>query len=473
MLLQAFVLFSVSIYPVVYGGAVDAMLILIALMALGLLRQWAATSVSSEKETNTIEPLAASPYPLKLILTSKIIFTSLCGLIWFALGLVLMVGFAELAGKESIVDAGYVRMYCAAVAACVIMLSVKGVQISATARDAKTAADTLMWWFVAELAALYFCREINEQIPELAGSLLFSVMVMALTLSVIYYRHLSGIHTGDLFYIDPTNTESHSVKAEEDTTEVSGKVATVSPRSKYSLVFAHEWRYLRTHNRMWVMCVVTALVPAGICAYVFYKIGFTGDAGGRWLPPSIIALNIAIISMSILTPRVSDNIVTTSIAAEKSTRTCESVISTPLTPAHFFFGKIAVPCVIELAMVLLSSVFLCVGFAVCEWYFRKQALAFYMFDRNHLISVLITLLTGVFDITVTCAIALKIKQSRYAVIISSVLGYFLIIPVAISLFAPWHTFEVAAAVAVLAFAADIIAVTALFFTSKNYIMQKL
>lgn len=179
-------------------------------------------------------------------------------------------------------------------------------------------------------------------------------------------------------------------------------------------VLNHEWNYFKALKRFRYSLLIFSAAPA-----IFLMIGnYYFSEINLYYPIVIMALGI---------PRITVNLLAYSIGGEKVYKTFESLLSTPIHTASMFLGKILLPFLFSLVLLIVSTI---VSLAAANIMIHIQGgnTDVFLLDTAQLILIIDNLLLCFFMIFVTGILTMLMPKPRQGVMIASVLGFLFTIP---------------------------------------------
>lgn len=390
--------------------------VLAILMTATLQKQWAAESVALERENQTLESLLSTPISSKTLLFGKALFNFVCTIIYYVLMLVCILLFWHITrvGDGVIMPIGWLLF--GVVSLCTFLVTtLYSVLVSAkvtSVRDAGRKATIFCYLFAFLLIV--------------ASSLLMDQSLSAWSTTVIvillYLIMLGLMITYLLLQITKVNRSRlmmpeviwNAVRKHKISYSRSGR------RSQIQTVFVHEWRYFCTLKGLILMFCLLIVSPAIFLALGKYYLNQNNIYYAIWITILMI-------------PRVPCNLIAYSVGGEKAYKTAESILSTSISVKALFIGKSAVPMLVCLIMLILSSCVTLVVTNLIAFWEGVQTLIFYdvlqsilLFAGGMLVSITMVLVTAILSLTA--------KSPRKGLYISTILGFTFILPILIIMY---------------------------------------
>ena len=304
---------------------------------LSLQKQWNAESVAGERENRTLESLLSTPLSSQSYMAGKALFSILCASCHYLLmfGCMLAVSAALGIGND-VRPAAWIL--CTAVSLFTFCcFALWGLLVSAKSEDVWAAsrrsapAGYLLAFLTVIITVLLTSGQEELWFPSIAVCTLYIGFLAVFTLVCVLSMRKLG-RSGFMAAEGRAAGRPHG----------RFKSGSAVHFQAYS-VFFHEWRYLRTLKLLLLNFAILLPAPA-IVLWLFYH--YTGQ----------LDLNYAILLTILMLPRVSSNLMAYSAGGEKVYRTGESLLSTPVSIGALLLGKCALPLLVSLFMLLLSSV---------------------------------------------------------------------------------------------------------------------
>lgn len=179
--------------------------------------------------------------------------------------------------------------------------------------------------------------------------------------------------------------------------------------SQFGAVFTHEMRYLATLKTLLLNFLLLCFAPAVVC---FLSEFYLGEMN----------LNYAVLLTALMMPRTPTNLIAYSIGGEKTYKTAESLLSTPLNIRPMFLAKMMVPVLISTAMLIISSTFTLVvaNLVGQELYTYSIEQIILLFPAGILSCISMVLITGI--------LSARMKKPRNGLYVSTTLGLIFVLP---------------------------------------------
>jgi ABC-type Na+ efflux pump permease subunit len=155
-------------------------------------------------------------------------------------------------------------------------------------------------------------------------------------------------------------------------------------------------------------------------------------------------LALPVLLITICVPAAVRNMVSYSIGGERSYKTGESLLSTPLNVKMIFLAKCAMPMIIALAMIAVSSVLTLTGVNIISRFMNSSAVEMYSAVQFILIYPY-TIMACIITVFINGILSVMMKTPRSALYASTLLQLVLYIPSAVIIFLnPANAFMLAA-----------------------------
>lgn len=184
--------------------------------------------------------------------------------------------------------------------------------------------------------------------------------------------------------------------------------------SQVFTVFAHEMRYVAKLKMLMLMFALFCIAPAAMCVSGY---AYFGD----------INLNLSVLVTALMVPRTTTNLIAYSIGGEKTYKTAESLLSTPLKVGPMFLAKMLVPVAMSAVMLVISSTLTIVGVNIVGEYFEGGIR--YLFTADQLVQLFpASILASVSMVLVTGVLSARMKRPRNGLYVSSIMGLLFVVP---------------------------------------------
>ncbi len=376
------------------------------LLTVLFLKPLLSDSLAGERERKTLESLLSTSLNGKSIIWGKFQFSLLFALVFFAL----MTGCAALTN----VLAGYELNMTAWQWVSIILLAVfnfsaislAGVYVSATSQDLRIAngrvtraAYPLGLLFLVYLSVVFLAQPIPAIITGFILLLIYLCVILAYTVKVSkmkqsnYFERIKGRKTGK---------------------KNKGYIASSAPKSQFEIVFKHELKYLWTLKTLLLNFLLLCPAPAIIiCLFKYY----TGH----------VNLEYAVLLTALIIPRVPTNLIAYSIGGEKTYKTGESLLSTPVRILPLFLAKSAIPVLTSAILLTVSSLFTLAGANIIGNYFESGIVYTYTADQLVLLFP-VSVMSCITMVFITGILSVNMKTPRQGLYIASIIGFAFVIP---------------------------------------------
>lgn len=369
-----------------------------------------ADSLAGERERKTLESLLSTPICGKRIVWGKALFGWLFATIFFALTAVCVAVTCLLAGYAQ--DIAIWQWFSIAFMPILsfAVISVAGAYASVRSADSHIASRKLSG--VAYPLGLLLIVTLTVVMASDSVTALFMCAALALAylyVMAIYMVRVLRMRQADFF---------ENVKMKKPGKAQSIRVPRTAPKSQFGIVFGHELRYLMTLKSLF-------LSPFGLLPLCFAPMAVACLPklyGGE------IDLNYAVILTALAMPRTPMNLVAYSVGGEKTYRTGESLLSTPLMIKPLFLAKSTVAVLVSLITLFLSSILTLAGANHIGKLAESGAV--YMYTASQLVLLFpVGIMSSVTMVFVTGILSANMKTPRQGLYISSLLTLAFVIPV--------------------------------------------
>lgn len=399
-----------------FSLGMETILIITAMFTVMFLKPMLSDMMAGERERKTLESLLSTPADGKYILRGKIRFSIVFAVIFYAITLLCAVFISFLCGR--IPDMALWQWLCALPVAMLdfIAVSVSGIYISAVAEDSRTASSRISR-IVYPLGLLEIIQVTTLFIVPMLPSLVISIGAALLYAIVILFYCTKRERQKQSVYFENFR-EHHKEKAHGH-----HQMTRTKPKSQFSIVLIHELKYLWKLKMLLLNFVILCVCPA-IVVYIFKY--YTG----------VVNLYYPVLLTVLMLPRAPVNLIAYSIGGEKSYKTGECLISTPLRLRPMFLAKSTVPIIISTLMLVVSSL-LTLGVAnIIGTYFEAGAHYSYTADQWILLFP-VSIMSGIAMVFITGILSVNLKTPRQGLYASTLIGVaFLIPPLLIVYLAP-------------------------------------
>jgi hypothetical protein len=225
-----------------------------------------------------------------------------------------------------------------------------------------------------------------------------------LCVAVTYAINVAKMKQSDYF-------ENVKVKQTRKATELYGDNP---PKSQFGVVFAHELRYLLTLKTLLLNFLILCFCPAIIVALLKY---FTGE----------VNLYYGVLLTALMMPRTPTNLIAYSIGGEKTYKTGESLLSTPLRVRPMFLAKSMIPIMVSAIMIALSALLTLLAANLIGTFAESGASYKYTADQIVLLFP-VGIMSCVAMVFITGILSVNMKTPRQGLYVSSILGIIFVAP---------------------------------------------
>lgn len=389
-----------------FGKGIVYSLSFAALMTATFLTPLLADGMAGEREKKTLESLLSTAIKGSRIVWGKFLFSMLFATVFFSLCAALAVAAHTVLGMETGFS-GFLWI-CAGLLALMNFAAtvLGGLYQSALSGDTRIAYSRV-------------------SLIAFPMGILYMVALTALTvvgteespLVLIIFLAIYGVIAA-LFAVMTLRLRQHTYfqKVRLSKKRVTQRLRMDEPRSRsqVSTVFAHEMRYVAKLKMLMLMFALLCAAPAAMCVSCYAYFGS-------------LNLDLAVLVTALMVPRTTTNLIAYSIGGEKTYKTAESLLSTPLKVGSVFMAKMLVPVVLSAVMLVISSVLTMVGVNIVGEYFEGGVR--YLYTADQLVQLFpASLLACVFMVLITGVLSARMKKPRNGLYVSSVLGFLFIIP---------------------------------------------
>ena len=365
-----------------------------------------ADGMAGEREKRTLESLLSTSVKGSRVVWGKFLFSGLFATLFFSLCAVFSVGTHKLLGMETGFS-GFLWI-CATLLALMNFAAtvLGGLYQSALSGDTRTAysrvsliAFPMGIIYVVALTTLSFVGREER--------------LLVLTIFLALYGVIAALFAAMIARLRQ-HTYFQKVRFSKRNATERLRMDEPRSRSQVSTVFAHEMRYVSKLKMLLFMFALFCIAPAVMCVSGY---AYFGEMN----------LSLSVLVTALMVPRTTTNLIAYSIGGEKTYKTAESLLSTPLRVGPMFVAKMLVPVVLSAVMLVISSVLTMAGVNIVGEYFEGGIRYLYtvdqlvqLFPASILASVSMVLITGV--------LSARIKRPRNALYVSSILAFLFVLP---------------------------------------------
>lgn len=365
-----------------------------------------ADSMAGEREKKTLEALLSTGIKGKNIIYGKFLMAGLFALVFFTcyMGssmLIVMIG-------DIATDFTAVHWVLSALLAIMHFLTIilGGLYQSTLSGDTQMAYTKIAFLtYPASILYMAGITSITVNKSDYIGVVLLLFLFLYAGIAMIFSVKIARIKQQTYF----ENVKYRSINKKQNI-----RIHELGGRSQIRIVFAHEMRYLATLKLLLFNFLILCVTPAIVCMLGKYYLGS-------------VDLNYAVLLTAFIIPRAPTNLIAYSIGGEKTYKTAETLLSTPLNTRPIFYAKMMVPVVVSGVMLILSSTLtlICANIVsqylqIGTWYMYKVQQLILLFPAGILSCISMTFVTG--------ALSVRMKKPRNGLYASTIFGIFFVVP---------------------------------------------
>lgn len=386
--------------------SMESCLTMALLLTVMYLKPLLSDSLAGERERRTLESLLSTSINEKSIIWGKFQFGLLFALAFFAI----TIGCAAFTNRLTGYELNMMAWQWVSIILLAVFnfsaISLAGVYLSATSQDLRIANGRvsravypLGLLFLVYLSVIFLAQPIPAIITGFIVLLIYLCIILVYTVKVSkikqsnYFEHIKGMKSGK---------------------KNKGYIASSAPKSQFGIVFNHELKYLWTLKTLLLNFLLLCVAPAIIVCLSKY---YTGQ----------VNLGYAVLLTTLIIPRVPTNLIAYSIGGEKTYKTGESLLSTPVRILPLFLAKCAIPVLTTAIMLTVSSLATLAGANVIGKYFESCIVYTYTADQLVLLFP-VSIMSCITMVFITGILSVNMKTPRQGLYIASAIGFAFVIP---------------------------------------------
>lgn len=369
-----------------------------------------ADSVASEREKKTLESILSSPITIRKYLLSKNIFCFLFSIIFFVICNVLSVITNMCLSIPTNYSIFIFMEWYFSVVNVLLLTTIIGVYTSAKSESMHVAQNKISvrnYPFIFLLIIYFETTLQNSYEVTIAVNLIFYIIIsvifvryMRMTLCMQHYEFYEGI-------FKEKNNRKH--------TKYEKKL--FGEEIQFLSIIRHEINYMKTLKTLNLFLSLNYIGPVAMLLIGYY---YTGN----W------DMTFPILTMSMMIPKVPTSYIAYSVGGEKTYKTGESLLSTPLNISTIFLAKAILPNIISAIMIIVSTLLLV--FVRCG--ITNDCISDAFTPEIWILLLPISMLSSIFMTFLTAILSLALKTPRQAYFVTIYGGYLFLVPVALILF---------------------------------------
>lgn len=369
-----------------------------------------ADSVASEREKKTLESVLSSPITIRKYMIGKIVFCFLFSSLFFALCNILLVVTCNCVLIANTCSVFILWQWYTMVMAVLLLITIIGVYKSAKSESMLVAQNRISvtnYPFMLMLI-VYFETTVQNSYEVTIGMNVICYMIIGIFF-VRYMRMILRMRHSD-FYEGVFKERKHIEHSRAERTFLWGNGDFIS-------VFRHEIKYMKTLKTLNFFLALSFIGPAAMLLVGYYYMGECN-------------MVFPILTMAMMIPKVPTSYIAYSVGGEKTYKTGESLLATPLNISTMFLAKAILPNIISACMIIVST-FLVIF--VSQYITNDNAMRFFSLT-TWILMIPISMLSSIFMTFMTAILSLALKTPRQAYFVTIYGGYLFMIPVALILF---------------------------------------
>lgn len=390
----------------IFLHSIESSLTMAVLLIVMFLKPLLSDSLAGERERKTLESLLSTSVSGRSIIWGKLQFSLLFALTFFIVTIGCAVFTNWLAGYELNMAAWQWILIIILTNFNYIAISIAGIYVSVTSQDLRAAngkvsqiAYPLGLLLLAYLSVVFLAQPL---LGIITGSIL-----------MLIYLGIILIYTIKVFRMKQSNYFER-IKSPNSLKKSKNDIVSAAPKSQFGVVFRHELEYLWILKILLVNFLILCVAPAIVIGLSKY---FTGK----------INLDYAVLITALMMPRVPTNLIAYSIGGEKTYKTGEALLSTPLRIRPLFLAKCTIPVLITAVMLVLSSLVTLGAANLIGSYFESGAVYRYTADQLVLLFP-VSIMACIIMVFTTGVLTVNMKTPRQGLYVSSILGIIFVVP---------------------------------------------
>lgn len=364
-----------------------------------LLKPLLVDSFATEKEQKTLESLLSTPIQMEHLLHGKSLFYFTFATVFFS---VTSLGIVILSDKHLIVSAIIL------LSSWLTFYTICRLGTYASLNATNTASANRKITLIAYPLSLLLIVLISILFTGIKLAILISLCVYCLLMTIILVIFACLIRQRKRYIFYERNTVSKSHCYETDSSH--------SPKSQVSAVFRHEVRYFCKLHTLQLNYLVLIFSPAIFLCLLAYA-------------NKSVNISFAIILIALMMPRIPTNLVSYAIGGEKTYKTGESLLSTPIKISSMFLGKSLLPILVSIVVLVSSSLLSQVAVGLIQY----QLHGFFVFasytSSEWILVYPVTMLSCTLMTFLTGILSAVLRTPRYGLYVSTIIGSLFVVPV--------------------------------------------
>lgn len=369
-----------------------------------------ADSVASEREKKTLESILSSPITIRNYLLGKNIFCFLFTIIFFVICNMLCVVTNICFSIPTECSTFMLIEWYLSVITVLLLTTIIGVYTSAKSESmhvAQTKISIRNYPFIF-LLIIYF-----ETTAQNSYEVTITVnFILYIIIGVIFVRYLwMTLHMQHYdFYEKIFRTKKYPKLSKSERKKFGEGIQFLS-------IIQHEMKYMKTLKILNLSLSLNYIGPVAMLLIGYY---YTGN----W------NMAFPILTMSMMIPKVPTSYIAYSIGGEKTYKTGESLLSTPLSISTIFLAKTILPNIISAIMIIVSTILL----VLVRCGISNDSISDAFTLEMWILLLPISMLSSIFMTFLTAILSLILKTPRQAYFVTIYGGYLFLVPVALILF---------------------------------------
>lgn len=391
--------------PTFYKG-IETIILFLSMITIMLTKPILADSLASEREHKTLESILSTSMIGKHIIWGKFMFSLFFSVLFFSITTTFMILTFHFSNDQ--LHLLWWQWICIFMGLLLnlITICIAGVYRSVHSDNSYTANSNIskITYGLIFLQVVYLSIIFQAHfIPALIVTIPFLLIELC-----VICNHIDKIQKiKQLDFLE-------NIKTKNQYTTKTTATWMLSPKSQFETVLRHEFKYLLKLKTLLINFMILCACPAFVVCILKYYLG-------------TVNLYYGVILTTLMIPRAPVNLIAYSIGGEKSYKTGESLLSTPIHLMPLFLAKSMIPVFISTIMLLLSSLLTLIGANIIGNVLESGNTYLYTKDQLMLLfpiaimsCITMVFLTGIFSVSM--------KTPRQGLYASSIIGLVFVIP---------------------------------------------
>lgn len=369
-----------------------------------------ADSVASEREKKTLESILSSPITIRKYLLSKSIFCFLFAFIFFMIcNMLSVITNICLSISTDCSTFIFIEWYLSVIDV-LLLTTIIGVYTSAKSESMHVAQNKISvrnYPFIL-LLILYFETTLQNSFEvTITVNGIFYILI-----GVIFVRYIRMI-----MYMQHHDFYEGIFKAKKYHKINNCDKKLFVGETQFLSIIRHEIKYMKTLKTLNLFLALNYIGPVAMLLIGYY---YTGN----W------NMTFPILTMSMMIPKVPTSYIAYSVGGEKTYKTGESLLSTPLNISTIFLAKAILPNILSAIMIIVSTILL----VLVRCGITNDRISDVFTPEIWILLLPISMLSSIFMTFLTAILSLMLKTPRQAYFVTIYGGYLFLVPVALILF---------------------------------------